>query len=340
MVKALLIGDPHVVPQELDDCLALKKLVLEVLKKNKLDAVIITGDCYHSHSVLSTVCVDFWNGFFEEVGANVKHIVAGLGNHDMFSPTIMHPHALICHQKNGWKKLTVVDSPTDIFPGVVALPYYHDPVKFMEACSNSSAKTLICHQTFDGAKFTDGFYAKDAVNPVAVPFDNIISGHIHTPHSFSKVFYCGSPRWRTLSDANQDRFIYIVEFDDTGNYKILESISTSPACKKIVKFTDQEGCEFIPTCIMNTKPDLSASANVDVRIDIYGSSDYISKRTLEYRAKWNAKCRAFPTRTKLAKVSESDGIAVSFNKFSSSFSPPKGTELNLLIKTAGERLAS
>jgi hypothetical protein len=330
LTKVLLIGDPHVVPQELDDCLALKTLVLETLTKNKLDAVIITGDLYHSHSILSTVCVDYWNEFFEDIAVKVKHIICLLGNHDMYSPTIKDPHALICHQKNGWKKLTVVDQPTDIFPGVVGLPYYHDPVKFMEACSNTNCKTLICHQTFDGAKFTDGFYAKDAVNPVAVPFDNIISGHVHTPHAFSKVWYPGAPRWRTLSDANQDRFIYIVEFDDVGNYKTLESIPTSPACKKIVKFTDQEGIEFT---------NIHVPQGADVRIDIYGSQEYCSKRVLEYKAAWNAKCRTFPTRAKQSKVSEADGIAVSFNKFSTSFIPPKGTDLNLLVRTAGERLA-
>jgi predicted phosphodiesterase len=329
VVKALLIGDPHVVPQELDDCLALKQLVLDTLKKNDLDTVIITGDCYHSHSVLSTVCVDYWNGFFDEVGQNVSSIVAVLGNHDFFSPSIMNPHALICHKK-GHKKLTIVDKPTELFPGVAALPYYYDPVKFMEACSDLTGKTLICHQTFDGARYTDGFYAKDAINPVAVPFDNIISGHVHTPHAFGKVWYAGSPRWRTLSDANQDRFLYVVEFDGAGNYRIVESISTSPACKKIVKFVDQEGSE--PTVI-------TVPQNADVRIDIFGSSDYISKKTLAYKAAYKAKCRSFPTRVKQSKVSESDGIAVSFGKFSKGFNPPKGTDLNLLMDAANERLS-
>jgi DNA repair exonuclease SbcCD nuclease subunit len=334
--RFLLVGDYHVVQPELDDCLALKKLVLSTIDNDtKIDGVIFTGDLFHSHNLLNTAVLEFWSTFFDDLVKKVGKIIAICGNHDMYSPTIMHPHALIAFKGKYEPMLKIIDKPTYLFDNVVAFPYYSDPVKFLEDChslkeQHPTATTIICHQTFDGAEYTEGFYVKDAANPVSVPFDNIISGHIHSGTKFGKVWYPGSPRWKTLSDANVNKFIYVVDFAEDGSYKVFNEISTSPACKKIVKFIDKEGEETIITDI---------SSNSDVRVDIYGSSDYISKKMIEYKSKFNAKCRTFPNKVKTTRVSEADGIDSSFSRFSSSFKPPKGTDLNLLVETAGDRLA-
>jgi DNA repair exonuclease SbcCD nuclease subunit len=335
--RLLIVGDVHAVQQELDDCLALKELVLTTIKNDKkIEGVIFLGDSFHNHSVLNSAVLEYWSTFFDDLVKLVDKVICAVGNHDFYSPVIMHPHALIAFKGKYEPMLKIIDKPTYLFDGVAAFPYYPDPAKLLEDCNSFKeqhpyVKTLICHQTFDGAEYNEGFYARDAANPVAVPFDNIISGHIHSATKFGKVQYPGSPRWKTLSDANVDKFIYVVDFVVDGSYQVREEIPTSPACKKIVRFIDKEGEE---TTISNIPP------NSDVRVDIYGSSDYISKMTLEYKAKFNAKCRTFPNKAKTSRVSESDGIESSFVRFSTSFKPPKGTDLNLLVQTAGERLAS
>jgi DNA repair exonuclease SbcCD nuclease subunit len=325
--RTLIVGDPHATPQELGDCAALKELVYSSAKEYKVDTTIILGDIYNSHSVVNTPCIHFWKEFLDGLG---KCIVL-VGNHDCFSPTIQMPHALISHKGN--PNCIIVDVPMQIMPGVAAMPYYHDPVEFLAKATalraETGATTLICHQTFDGAKLQEGFYAKDGVNPVAVPFDSIISGHIHTPMKFSKVFYAGSPRWRTLSDANQERYIYVVDFEDTGVYKGIKAIPTTGICKRIYRYVDSE----------DNQAKIEAPVDkADVRVDIYGSQEYISRRMLELKASHNAKCRSFPLREKRSQISESDGISVSFNKFLGSFIPPNGTEIALLNKIVGERL--
>jgi hypothetical protein len=324
----------HVVQQELQDCLALKELIIKTLVDYNATSVIFTGDLFNNNSILNTPTVEYWHDFLTLLANQRVFVYIPIGNHDFFSAYIMHPHALL-NFKDGYNGFVhIVDEPTVEFCNIAFAPYYPDPAKFLEDTTRLKnkyphLKTLICHQTFDGAQFSEGFYAKDAVNPVAVPFENVISGHIHTTHSFGNVWYCGSPRHRTLSDANQDRFIYVVDFEPDGSYKVVEKISTFPTCKKIVKFVDQEG---IPTDFTNIP------ANADVRVDIYGSADYISKKMVEYKASMGARCRSFPTKTKNAKLSEADGIVASFNKFSDSFIPPKGTDLKVLVKEAGERL--
>jgi DNA repair exonuclease SbcCD nuclease subunit len=327
---ALIVGDPHATPQELEDMEELKTLVLFTVKSFAVDLTIILGDLYNTHSVVNTPTINFWNRFLPELGSSIILV----GNHDSFSPTVQNPHALIIHK--GSNSCHVVDEPGFVhmgLPGVAAMPYYYKPEDFLQAATElqekTQAKTLICHQTFDGAKLQEGFYAKDGVNPVAVPFENIISGHIHTPMKFGKVWYPGAPRWRTLSDANQDRFIYVVEFKGDGSYNVLQAIPTTGVCKRINRFLDSED---VPAVIENN------SNNCDVRVDIYGTQEYISQRMLELKATYNARCRSFPTRTKKTQISEADGIGASFSKFSNNFTPPNGTDRNTLLGTVNERI--
>jgi DNA repair exonuclease SbcCD nuclease subunit len=310
---------------------ALRGLVLKSFQDFDVDLTIILGDLYNTHSVVNTPTINFWNRFIPELGASIVLV----GNHDSFSPTVQNPHALIIHKDS--KGCKVVEDPRDFvlmgLPGVAAMPYYYKPEDFLQAATElqeqTLAKTLICHQTFDGAKLQEGFYAKDGVNPVAVPFENIISGHIHTPMKFGKVWYPGAPRWRTLSDANQDRFIYVVEFKNDGSYNVLQAIPTTGVCKRINRFIDSEDA---PAVIENN------SNNCDVRVDIYGTQEYISQRMLELKATYNARCRSFPTRTKKTQISEADGIGASFSKFSNNFNPPNGTDRNTLTSVVGKRL--
>lgn len=328
---ALIIGDPHATPQELEDMEALRSLVLENTKDFTVDLTIVLGDLYNTHSVVNTPTINFWNRFIPELKSSVLLV----GNHDSFSPTVQNPHALIIHKEN--RNCWVIDEPTTInvqgLDGVAFMPYYYKPEEFLQKATElrekTKAKTLICHQTFDGAKLQEGFYAKDGVNPVAVPFENIISGHIHTPMKFGKVWYPGAPRWRTLSDANQDRFIYVVEFKNNGDYKVLKSIPTTGVCKRINRYIDSEEA---PAVIENN------ISNCDIRVDIYGSQEYISQRMLELKASYNARCRSFPTKKKKTQISEADGIGVSFSKFSGSFVPPNGTDKNTLLEAVSERM--
>jgi hypothetical protein len=143
-----------------------------------------------------------------------------------------------------------------------------------------------------------------------------------------KVAYFGAPRWKTLTDAETEiRNIYILE---PGKPPI--AIPTNTHCTRIYKFDDSEET---PLNINLTDDELSRA---DLRITVLGSSDYISKRMTELKAKYNAKCRGVPVRSRLAKASESEGILTAFNRFSESFTPPNGSDKKVLLKEAYERI--
>jgi DNA repair exonuclease SbcCD nuclease subunit len=336
MSRYLLIGDPHVTPRELEDCQKLADLIVEQATIKKVEGVIFLGDLYHANSIVHTPAIEFWNNLFKRLldlsppTDEDFEVYSLVGNHDQFSPTIRDPHALIVH-KEGLLDNVIIDRPTFVFDlGVAFMPYYADPDEFLKQAlllkeRNPNLSTLICHQTFNGAKFNEGFYAKDSVDPSKVPF-NIISGHIHSEHTFGNVWYPGSPRWRTLNDANQNKYIYVIDFKTKG-WTLESSISTAGICKKIALYEDsaEEPCTI-------------TELDADIRVKIYGTPDYLQSRVLELKAKYKAKCATFVTRTKTAKISEQDGINESFNKYSASFSPPNKTPINLLETEVKDRL--
>lgn len=332
MPKVLIVGDCHVTPQEIEDCNNLANLILETVEQFNIEQVLFLGDLYHANSIVHTPAIAYWNSLFVKLVKKTE-VIALVGNHDQFSHTIRNPYSLIIHAEQN-ERIHIIDKVQSlkILPNVCLAPYYAEPELFFQDINNfkmkhPDCKTLVCHQTFNGAKFNEGFYAKDAVEATSIPFD-IISGHIHTPHAFNNVWYPGSPRWRILSDANIDRAIYIVEFNNDGSYNCPNPIPTNKVCKSISKFIDSPES---PVSIVENN-------NADIRIDVYGPPEYVKDRMIELKAKYNAKCRPFPTKTKKQAVSEADGIEVSFNKFSSNFTPPNKTPLESLLNEVAERL--
>jgi hypothetical protein len=141
---------------------------------------------------------------------------------------------------------------------------------------------------------------------------------------FGKVWYIGAPRWRTLTDAEvETRNIYILE---SGKAPV--AIPTNTHCTRIFRLEDSE---VAPVKIDMTQEQLKLA---DLRITINGTQDYISKRMVELKAQYNAKCRGVPVRGRLAKASESEGIDNAFKRFAQAFTPPNGTDREQLLKEA------
>jgi DNA repair exonuclease SbcCD nuclease subunit len=241
---------------------------------------------------------------------------------------------LLAH--NG-KNIHVIDKPSVIYPGLGFVPYCYDPQEFLKGAKGlldrfKGVHTLFCHQTMAGAKYESGFYADDSADVTELPVKHIISGHIHTPQTIGpKVLYVGSPRWRTLSDAGSNRYIWIFEHTEEKT-SLKKKIRTDTVCRRIYRFTDTEK---EPATISIPK---SIEHLADIRVDLYGSSTYISNRSIELKARFNARCRGFPERPKLTDVSESEGIGVAFERFIQKFKAPNDSNLELLQKTVKERL--
>jgi DNA repair exonuclease SbcCD nuclease subunit len=93
------------------------------------------------------------------------------------------------------------------------LPYYSNPEEFVDAANKLASygiQTLFCHQTFQGSQFENGFYAPEGIDQNLVQVPYIVSGHIHKNQRLGKVLYPGTPKWDTLSDANETKGIWVL----------------------------------------------------------------------------------------------------------------------------------
>ena len=313
-MKILLVGDVHCVPSEIEECNSLMEKILSI---KGYDAICFMGDQYNNHDAMSVRVMNFWHNWFSKL----KNCFVIVGNHDQSGAGLEEVHSMRAHSD----QVVVVDKPTEICSGTWAVPYYDTEEKF-RAATRELKGMLLCHATFDGAAYDNGFYAPDGFSLDSVAqFDGVISGHIHTPQSFSNVTYIGAPRWRTLSDANIDRHLWLYDFE---KQEVVEKIPTDDACRRIWKFSD----------LPNEPVDLSGvSEKDDVRVDIFGKPEHVEEREKILRAQ-GVRTRRFPDKKSRVSVKESDGIPEAFSGFVEAFSPPNGTSKEILKKEIGKRV--
>lgn len=322
MSKILVVGDVHATVNELDDCERLVDLICETVTPEM--TVVFLGDQYHTHATVRVEVIDFWNRAFKRITKHGSRVIAVVGNHDMPGDSSKSIHALMANQMDG---VTVVDKP--LHEGnVLYMPYYHDHLQFVQDANEANALTVVCHQTFNGAKYENGFYAKDGVDPEAVKCNQIISGHIHTPSTFNKVEYVGAPRWRTASDANIDRFLHLYETSTRG-LKLVKKIPTGTYCRRIMQAVVHEDG--------TVEGRTDATDNDVLHIDIHGSKEFCAQKKAEMASE-NIRIRTFPKTERVVRVRESEGITTSFMKYLQDYCSKNALQVDQIQKLAGERL--
>lgn len=321
-MKILTIGDAHATPTELGDCSKLVDYVIKTAKETNPDYILFLGDQYNYHNIVHISVVDFWTNSFKKIKDAGFNVMALLGNHELSNPKDQKaPHALAVHKKD----ITIVDEPK-VINNVLFLPYFVNNSDFIEVCNKNPTHTVVCHQTFNGAKYDNGMYAPDGVEPDSVPQRVILSGHIHTPQDFGKVLYIGAPRWRTLNDANVKRYMALIDFNEAGvpNFGTIRRFYTEEVCRPIYNLVDSPE----HPAVLNKNPGAMYT------IDIHGPKDYVYRRAKELEAK-NVKTRTYPEQQEV-KIKESEGLATSFYKYFETYIPKQGTAKAKLLEIVKE----
>lgn len=329
MTSGLVVGDVHGQLEDLADCEALHSLVVKTCKETSPDFVAYLGDQYHNHAVKHVEVERFWMASFAELRRLGIPVIALVGNHDRPGNAASTASAMQVHSD-----ITVVDKPTE-YAGFLFLPYYHNPKVMVQAAQNwPNAKVLFCHAAFSGGHYDNGvaikadaFYGKDVVDPNELPQKSVISGHIHAPAKFGKVWYPGSPRWQTMGDANTERAIHLVEFDGAGVSSI--PFDTATVCRRTwqLDYSPEDRCEA----------ELAVVRPGDkVLMNIYGPQAFCEESKRAFAGRFRT--RVFPTDRGVAKVSEAEGIPAAFEKHFGGYKPKFGTSKELLRNLVKERL--
>lgn len=277
-MKHLYIGDPHIQVKNLDESNKLMLFIHQTILSQKPSRVVILGDLLHTHSLIRAEVLDFWDHWLDTLSDSAELIVL-VGNHDQVGDFNSDINSLQVFNRIEKDTLQIVQEP--LLSGPFAyVSYHHDQKEFVEASNdlaNKGAKVLVCHQTFHGAKFDNGMFAPDGIDPTSLQFDQIICGHIHTTAEFGNVFLPGTPKWDSASDANKEKGIWMIDHDETTGAILNKTfISTSHVCTPIVSLSWKEG-ETIPTFPENAK----------VSIELVGSSTWITKQKSTLKGKVN-----------------------------------------------------
>lgn len=336
-MKLLLVGDPHVTVEELGDAQALIDGVLSLCAKLRPDGVVFLGDLHHNHALVRVEVTDFWLRNLAKFETTVYLLV---GNHDRPNDASSKAHALQVYSHLA----TVVDSAVPVSvsdKSVVLAPYYHDNSVMVEEIqrirrSSGPIDTLICHQTFDGSVYENGFYAPDGVDPVLIGVPQVYSGHIHTAQKLEwpggRIYYVGSPRWRTVSDANEYKTVALLDTQSNS----VGLIPTDTWCSPISKATISTMESFDTVPFMN-------NPRARFNLDLVGSKASLEDLSREARQRFpNAKIRPVATDTsnKQNRVSESEGVYVALKRFVSNHKPPFGTNPKVLHDMVAQRLTT
>lgn len=295
-MKILRIGDPHIKMSNLAEAERLFSFVEEQIDLLSPSRVEILGDLMHNHAVLRAEVVSFWYRWLKRLKSKIEVIVL-VGNHDMVGDFNSSTHGLVSFKEMEDDSLRIIDEPTLV--GIYGyMPYVHHKERFGEIAQDlfdRGARVLVCHQTFSGSVFENNFYAPDGINPDELPFETVISGHIHKSQIIAggKVDYPGTPKWDTASDANEEKGIWVYKHDlTTGKVVSREMIPTNSVVTPIFSFVWKEG-EEEPII-----PEGSRSA-----LELIGTGDWVSKQRSRLKGKASISSKITDKKTSRLSVS-------------------------------------
>ena len=171
MSDYLLIGDPHVKLDNLQESLALILWLARLCNDRDLTPVFM-GDQYDSHAIARVEVMELWQMAFDQFK---NRPIAIDGNHDM---DMSGTHSLMISHRRQVKWISIVDGGDRSFqlspelPHIGVLPFFRSNGQFIEEAQtlvSKGCKLILCHQEFNGAKYDNGFYAPNGVNLDDIP---------------------------------------------------------------------------------------------------------------------------------------------------------------------------
>lgn len=235
----------------IDDQKYILNQILEIIDKEKPDAVIIAGDVYDKQ-VPSIEAVELLDSFISDISKRKTTTFIISGNHDSaerlaFGSSLMAMGKIYISPVYNGKisKYTLKDDfgsanfyllpfvkPSHVkrfFPDE-KIESYTDAIKVVVdnlKLDTSEINILIAHQFVTGASRTEseeisvgGLDNVDA--SVFEDFDYVALGHIHRPQKIGteRIRYCGTPLKYSFSEVNDTKSVSIIEINSKEDFNL------------------------------------------------------------------------------------------------------------------------
>ncbi|HBI01428.1 MAG TPA: hypothetical protein DDY18_07370 [Flavobacterium sp.] len=307
-MRILRVGDPHVTVRNLEDSEKLMAFILKKAEEFNVHKIEFLGDLMHTHAVIRVEVLDFWQRHFKKLSQGY-FVIALVGNHDQPGSKEKEQLMNALNAFKGIEDVTIVSKPV-VIDNIGYIPYHSDEGEFLKAASdlhyNGAVKTLVAHQNFTVPLYSDMF------NPELVPQEHIITGHIHEQKQMGKVFQVGTPKWDTLTDANESKGVWIYDHNEDGSVKAKQFISTKEVVTVIEKHTIKEG---------DPEPELIPGAKNYV--ELVGSTAWINEMKKKYKGLASIKARPSDRKTSSANKEKAQSV---YEFLNSAFQPIDGVK--------------
>jgi len=320
MLKFNFLGDPHAKVSNLEEMDKLVDFVCSLENASEVDFLLIAGDLFNDHSVVRLEVAAFWVKALQKLLQRYRKILVLVGNHDLAGSKQMEKQLSAIHLiTSNDSSVILVDKPM-IYKDLALIPYTSSAEEFYAEANKlfdlGAKEAVICHQTFNGAKYDNGFYAPNGFETEKVPQTHVISGHIHTEQKFDKVFYPGTAKWETRSDANQDKGVWEIAL----NGKAMESrkFKTDKVLVPIKELIIEEG-----------KPTPEFPENAKVYVELIGSSAWIKKEKEKYKS--IASIKSTYKDNKEATTRKASGLSI--EEYLKDFFEPKSVKREDILNT-------
>lgn len=240
----LVIGDPHLKLNRLDDAKNFLDELTHLIKQGRYDEVIILGDLFDSFAVVRSEVLALWSKFFIENTKNTRFILL-VGNHDMAGADGGVSSLEVFKHYQG---ITVVDEPSRIGDAEF-LPFMRSNEEFArQAKLIPAGSILFCHQSFNGAQFENGMYDPHGADITSVShLGGVISGHVHLQQRFANIWYPGAPFQHTFGDAGHAKGVFEISLSKDSYTQINFIDLDMPTFKVIEAQTVPELLENLPS---------------------------------------------------------------------------------------------
>lgn len=298
----IIIGDMHVKKNNIEESFKLWSWIIATANKENAKTLTLLGDIFNDFGVTNIEVLNFWiNAIIEAKSKNLNMEII-VGNHDMSPDGLLNFPSFF--NSLGVK---IYDCP-EINENYMYIPFIRNSDEFIKIVNNlytSKITHLFCHQEFNGCMFENGFYAPHGVDPNKLPSSlKIISGHIHMRQEFGNIFYPGTPRALTKSDANQEKGIYFFKNGDLVFYKTPDNVIPPTLAFEINSLKD----------IKIVKDSLDTINSNNIYLDIKGTKEFVSDCL---KMDWTGiKVKTtIQSETLSAEIKESNGISKAFNTY-------------------------
>ena len=304
-MKLLRVGDPHITVRNLDEAELLLEFILLVAHQNGVTTIEFLGDLMHTHAVLRVEVIDFWSRAFKRLSKDFA-VIALVGNHDQPGSKEKEQvmNGLNIFQSDA---VRIIHTPA-IIGNVGYIPYMSDKQAFLAAAQDlykqGATKTLVAHQNFTVPLYND------LIDPSLVPQEQIITGHIHEKKQMGKVFQVGTPKWDTLTDANEDKGIWVYNQNEDGSTASKQFFSTAEIVTPITKVILNEG-----------EAEIELNPKARNYLDLVGQTSWITQMKKKYKGQAHITGR--PSDRKSVNINK-DKASSMLDFLSSSFKPIDG----------------